>query len=87
MSQMRYTLQSRPKSLLGQVLGFVFGIAILAVSFVVGAFFLAAILGIVLILAVFIAVRMWWLRRQFASSTENEFVDAEYRVVERRERK
>ena len=32
------------------------------------------------------AARMWWLRRQFAAANSSEFIDAEYRVVDRHKR-
>ncbi len=43
---------------------------------------LAALLGFALILAVVVAIRLWWLRRQInADAANDEYIDAEYKVV------
>ena len=61
-------MQRRPQSLLGQIGGFVAGIMVLVVSFVFGAFILAAIFGFVLLLVVIGMIRGWWLKRQMSSA-------------------
>jgi uncharacterized iron-regulated membrane protein len=55
---------------------------VLGVSFLLGAFMLAALLGFALILAVVVAIRLWWVRRQInADAANDEYIDAEYKVV------
>ena len=83
MTQIRYSgIQQKPRSLLMQLIGFVVGLVVLGVSFLLGAFMLAALLGFGLILAVVVAIRLWWLRRQInAGAANDEYIDAEYKVV------
>ncbi len=85
MTQIRYIgIQQKPRSFLMQLLGFVVGLVVLGVSLVLGAFVLAALLGFALILAVAAAIRLWWLRRQInADAANDEYIDAEYKVVNR----
>jgi uncharacterized iron-regulated membrane protein len=83
MTQIRYIgIQQKPRSFLMQLIGFVVGLVVLGVSFLLGAFMLAALLGFGLILAVVVAIRLWWLRRQInADAANDEYIDAEYKVV------
>ena len=83
MTQIRYIgIEQKPRSLLMQLIGFVVGLVVLGVSFLLGAFMLAALLGFGLILAVVVAIRLWWLRRQInADAANDEYIDAEYKVV------
>ncbi len=88
MTQIRYIgIQQKPRSFLMQLLGFVVGLVVLGVSLVLGAFVLAALFGFALILAVAVAIRLWWLRRQInADAANDEYIDAEYKVVNRGDR-
>jgi uncharacterized membrane protein YqjE len=88
MTQIRYIgIQQKPRSFLMQLLGFVVGLVVLGVSLVLGAFVLAALLGFALILAVAVAIRLWRLRRQInADAANDEYIDAEYKVVDRGDR-
>ncbi len=94
--QSRYIfMQQRPKSLLGQILAFVVGVTILAISFVFGAFLLTALFGLILIVAIVVLARGWWLRRKMmsgaynnastrgASSTDDGVIDADYTVIDK----
>ena len=83
MTQIRYIgIEQKPRSFLMQLIGFVVGLVVLGVSFLLGAFMLAALLGFGLILAVVVAIRLWWLRRQInADAANDEYIDAEYKVV------
>ncbi len=83
MTQIRYIgIEQKPRSFLMQLIGFVVGLVVLGVSFLLGAFMLAALLGFGLILAVVVAIRLWWLRRQLkAGAANDEYIDAEYKVV------
>lgn len=84
MSQHRYfSMNSQPRSLFGQIIAFVVGLAVLVASFVLGAFLLAAFFGFILIVALIITIRLWWLKRKAADAYGNDSVlDAEYTVVE-----
>ena len=83
MTQIRYIgIQPKPRSFLMQLAGFVVGLVVLGVSFLLGAFLLAALLGFGLILAVVVAIRLWWVRRQLnVAAANDEYIDAEYKVV------
>lgn len=83
MAQFRYIgFKQKPRSFPMQVLGFVVGLVVLGVSLVLGAFVLAALLSFMLILAVVIGIRLWWVKRQINGPAANdEYIDAEYRVV------
>ena len=73
-------------SLLGRIFAFVIGIGVLAVSIFLGAIFMAAALGFILIIAIVIAIRVWWLRRKMERyERENGDLTAEYTVVQERE--
>ena len=88
MTQIRYIgIEQKPRSFLMQLIGFVVGLVVLGVSFLLGAFMLAALLGFGLILAVVVAIRLWWLRRQInADAANDEYIDAEYKVVNHADR-
>ena len=71
-----------------QLVGFVVGLIVLGASIVLGAFMLAALLGFALILAVAVAIRLWWVRRQLSAAAANDdYIDAEYKVVNRGDRR
>ena len=88
MTEIRYiTAERRPRSLFMQVVGFIVGLVVLGVSLVLGFFALAVLFGFVLILGAVIAVRVWWLRRQFAkAAADDDYLDAEYTTVDNRDR-
>lgn len=87
--------QSRPRSLLGQIIAAAVGIVVLVASFVFGAFLLMALFGLVLIVAIVVVARGWWLRRKImsgaysaesgraASSNDDGVIDADYTVVDK----
>ena len=83
MAQIRYIgFEQKPRSFLMQLLGLVVGLVVLGVSLVLGAFVLAALFGFALMLAVAVAIRLWWVRRQInADAANDEYIDAEYKVV------
>lgn len=84
MAQIRYIeIGQKPRSLLMRLLGLVVGLVVLGVSLVLGAFVLAALFGFALMLAAAVAIRLWWVRRQInAGAANDEYIDAEYRVVD-----
>jgi high-affinity Fe2+/Pb2+ permease len=72
----------QPDSLLGRIVGLVLGIAVLAISVIVGAVFLAALVGLILIVAVVVMLRVWWLKRKMQRHEQQHGdLDAEYTVV------
>ncbi|UCG74282.1 MAG: hypothetical protein JSV45_07915 [Chromatiales bacterium] len=87
MPEIRY-INGQPgqRSLFAQVVGLVVGLGVLVVSVVLGAFLLAAFLGFVLLVAITLYARFWWLRRRFEQAQRDEFIEAEYRVVDESER-
>ena len=84
MSQYRYfSMNSQPRSFSGQIFAFVGGLAVLAASFVLGAFLLAAFFGFVMVVGLVVTVRLWWLKREAADAyREDSVLDAEYTVAE-----
>jgi Flp pilus assembly protein TadB len=87
MPEIRYiNAQPGQRSLFAQIVGLIVGLGVLAVSVVLGAFLLAAFLGFALLVAVTLYGRFWWLRRRFAQARRDEFIEAEYRVVDETER-
>ena len=80
-------MQPRPRSVFAQVVGLIVGLGVLVVSVVLGAFLLAAFLGFALLVAVTLYARFWWLRRRFQQAQRDEFIEAEYRVVDETERR
>jgi O-antigen/teichoic acid export membrane protein len=83
MRQVRYIeIRPRPGNLFAQVIGLIVGLGVLIVSVVLGAFLLAAFLGFVLLVAVVLYGRFWWLRRRMMRERRDEFIETEYRVVD-----
>lgn len=84
MSQYRYfSMNSQPRSFFGQIIAFVVGLAVLAVSFVLGAFILATIFGFIMVVGLIVTVRLWWLKREAVDANRDDSVlDAEFSVVE-----
>ena len=70
-----------------RVVGYVAGLVVLGVSLVLGFFALAALFGFALIVAMVIALRVWWLHRQLdKAAAGDDYLDAEYTVVDNRDR-
>ena len=76
----------------GQIIAFVVGVIVLAVSFVFGAFLLTAFFGLFLFVVLVAMVRGWWLRRQMAGFSgeqssasrgeSHEVIDGDYTVID-----
>jgi len=65
-----------------QLIGVVGGVILVAVSIILGAFLLAALLGLALLVALVVFARLWWLRRQLGPQTGgDEIIETEYRVI------
>jgi len=84
MSPYRYfSMNSQPRSFFGQIIAFVVGLAVLAVSFVLGAFILATIFGFILVVGLSLTVWLWWLKRKALDPARDvNVLDAEFTVVE-----
>jgi len=84
MPRIRYVaVEGPPRNPILKFIGFVAGLGLLAVSFVFGAFLLAALIGLGLIAGLVIYLRVWWLRRRMDRATQSEYLETEYRVVDR----
>lgn len=83
MRQIRYVrLEQQPRHPLMQLVGLVGGIILVAVSIILGAFLLAALLGLGLLVAVVVFARLWWLRRRLGPQRAgDEIIETEYRVI------
>ncbi|RMF96616.1 MAG: hypothetical protein D6727_07990 [Gammaproteobacteria bacterium] len=77
----------RRPGLIAQVLGFIVGAAVLAVSVFLGAFLLAGLLGFALILGLVFYLRLWWLARRLRrEGLDEEIIETEYTVIDSRDR-
>ncbi|MCC5862351.1 MAG: hypothetical protein JJT93_10655 [Gammaproteobacteria bacterium] len=87
-----------PRAWLTRVLAAIGAAGALIVSFFLGALVFVTALGLFVLIAIGVAIRIWWLRRQFRDQMEawergergadgDDVIDVEYTVVERRERK
>lgn len=63
----------------------VLGVLIVALSFVVGIFFLAVTAGLAVLGGIALSIRRWWLGRggRANGNRDDDFVEVEYRVVDR----
>jgi uncharacterized iron-regulated membrane protein len=59
-------------------------IPVLLVAMMLGVFLFLAVLGLGVLFAIVLAVRLWWLRRQLRRSGAPTVLDAEYVVVRER---
>ena len=79
-----YRIAGRPPGPLAQALGLIAALAVLAVSIVLGAFLIAAIVGLLFLVGFTAWLRLWWLSRKAARRPgQGEVIEAEYRVVRR----
>lgn len=77
-----YRIAGRPPGPLAQALGLIAALAVLAVSIVLGAFLIAAIVGLLFLVGFTAWLRLWWLSRKTARRAgPGEVIEAEYRVV------
>ncbi len=87
-SQLNSSQSAGPGSLLARIFAVVVGIGALVLSLVVGAVFIAAIVGFMLIVGLVIAVRVWWLKRKMQhQAREHGDLQGEYTVIETKERR
>ena len=90
-SQIRYTRipppggSDFPGGFFGRVAAFIVGLGAFGVAVFLGAIFLAAVVGLMLIIGLVVWVRLWWFRRQIERYAR-EHGDLETEYVEIRER-
>ena len=76
------------QSILGRAVAFIVGLGVLGVSIFVGALFLAAVIGFVLITGLVVMARVWWVKRKMQQyQREHGDIEGEYRVVEHDDRR
>ena len=87
MRQTRYIeIKPRQGNIFAQIAALIVGLGVLVVSVILGAFFLAAFFGFALLVGLTLYLRFWWARRRFQQEQRDEFIEAEYRVVDKNER-
>ena len=84
MTRYRTTFYRVPESPLARFGLALLGLALLAVSFFVGLVFLAVVAGLAIVGSVALTVRNWWLGRRGGRRPDDDLVEVEYRVVDRR---
>ena len=68
--------------LLGRLVALIIGLMVFGVAIFVGAIFLAAFVGLVIMAMVVVTARMWWIRRQMEKyAAEHGDLEAEYTVI------
>jgi len=96
MSQYRYIFfQQKPQSFLSKIVATVLGIAVLVGAFLLGAVVLIAFFGFIVVMAIIVYARIWWLKRKFAGADPSatggqggtdghsmNVLDGEYTVVD-----
>ena len=85
MPQVRYArIDRRPRNPLLQVVGFVFGLAMLGAAIIPGGFLLIGLLGFLLIGAIVVYARLWWLRRKVGREGGQgpQIIETDYRVID-----
>ena len=87
-SQLNSPPSAGPGSLLGRIFAVIFGVGALVLSLVVGAVFIAAVVGFMLLIGLVVAVRLWWIRRKMERhAREHGDLEAEYTVIQSDERR
>ena len=73
---------SKPPNPFMQALGFVVGVILFIGAALIGGLVLAALVGFALIGGLIVYARVWWLTRKVRRQQDDDFVEAEYRVVD-----
>ncbi len=84
MANYRQTFYRVPESPIARFGLALVGLVLLVLSFFVGLVFLAVGAGLAVLGGIALSVRGWWLRRKGSSPQDDDLVEAEYRVVDRR---
>ncbi len=92
-SQKHYTLLTGepgggPGGFLARIVAFIVGLGAFVISLVVGAVFIAIIVGFILLVGVALAIRVWWIRRKMERyAREHGDLEGEYTVISTTERR
>lgn len=85
MPRYRTTFYRVPESPLARFGLALLGLALLVVSFFVGLVFLAVVAGFAIVGSIALTIRNWWLgRKRGRDRPEDDLVEVEYRVVDRK---
>lgn len=84
MNYSRFTSYRVPQSPLARFGLMLLGIAMLALSFVIGFVFLAVAAGLAILGAIGLSIRNWLGRGRSTGSKSNDVLEVEYRVVDRK---
>ena len=75
-----------PVDLIIRALGVLFGLGILVLSFIFGAFILMTIVGFLILAVIGFYVRGFFMKREKNKDSDETIIDAEYTVLDDRER-
>ena len=74
-----------PIDLIIRALGIIFGLGILVLSFIFGAFILMTIVGLLIIAVIGFYVRGFFMKRKKNKDSDETIIDAEYTILNDRE--
>lgn len=75
-----------PIDLIIRALGILFGLGILVLSFIFGAFILMTIVGLLILVAIGFYIRGFFMKREQNKDSDETIIDAEYTILNDRER-
>ena len=75
-----------PIDLIIRALGILFGLGILVLSFIFGAFILMTIVGLLILAVIGFYVRGFFVKKEKNKDSDETIIDAEYTVLDDRER-
>ena len=75
-----------PVDLIIRALGVLFGLGILVLSFIFGAFILMTIVGFLILAVIGFYVRGFFMKREKNKDSDETIIDAEYTILDDRER-
>ena len=74
-----------PIDLIIRALGIIFGLGILVLSFIFGAFILMTIVGLLILVVIGFYVRGFFMKRKKNKDSDETIIDAEYTILNDRE--
>ena len=74
-----------PINLIIRALGIIFGLGILVLSFIFGAFILMTIVGLLILAVIGFYVRGFFMKRKKNKDSDETIIDAEYTILNDRE--
>ena len=74
-----------PIDLIIRALGILFGLGILALSFIFGAFILMTIVGLLILAVIGFYVRSFFMKKEKNKDSDETIIDAEYTILNDRE--